>query len=67
MIAVRLNGSTRELAADSTVADAVSLLTQAPVGVAVALDDGVVPRTLWPTTALYDGARVEVLTAVQGG
>lgn len=38
-----------------------------PTGVAVALDDAIVPRGLWATTAVPVGARVEVVTAVQGG
>ena len=36
-------------------------------GVAVAVGDEVVPRAEWPITRLADGARVEVLTAMQGG
>jgi len=36
-------------------------------GVAVAVDGEVVPRNAWPTAALDEEARVEVLTAVQGG
>jgi sulfur carrier protein len=36
-------------------------------GVAVAVDGAVVPRAAWPDTVLTDGARLEVLTAVQGG
>ncbi|MCW3016865.1 MAG: hypothetical protein JWO02_3957 [Solirubrobacterales bacterium] len=36
-------------------------------GVAVALGDEVVPRTVWATTILTEGDRVEVLVAVQGG
>ena len=39
----------------------------APQGVAVALDDAVVPRGAWPTTTVRPGDRVEVVTAVQGG
>jgi sulfur carrier protein len=35
-------------------------------GIAVALDQVVLPRSGWATT-LCDGARVEVVTAVQGG
>lgn len=35
-------------------------------GVAVAVDSSLVPRTNWATT-LVDGARIEVVTAVQGG
>lgn len=36
-------------------------------GVAVAVDGEVVPRAAWATFAVSDGARVEVLTAMQGG
>jgi sulfur carrier protein len=36
-------------------------------GVAVAVDAAVVPRGEWGTTTLDDGARVEVLRAIQGG
>jgi len=36
-------------------------------GVAVAVEGAVVPRTAWATTTLEPDARVEVLTAVQGG
>lgn len=36
-------------------------------GIAVAVDGEVVPRTQWGAFTLADGARVEVLTAIQGG
>ena len=36
-------------------------------GIAVAVDAEVVPRGAWGSTVLEDGARVEVVTAVQGG
>ena len=36
-------------------------------GVAVALDDTVVPRSRWASTEIPEGARVDALTAVQGG
>lgn len=36
-------------------------------GVAVAVDGEVVPRAAWDTFALEQDARVEVLTAMQGG
>ncbi|HXA90360.1 MAG TPA: sulfur carrier protein ThiS [Mycobacterium sp.] len=35
-------------------------------GIAVALDLSVLPRSDW-TTRLFEGARLEVVTAVQGG
>ena len=36
-------------------------------GVAVAVGDRVVRRADWPATPVGDGARVEVITAAQGG
>ncbi len=36
-------------------------------GIAVAVDHGVVPRSEWREFALPADARVEVLTAMQGG
>lgn len=39
----------------------------APQGVAVAVNDAVVPRGSWATTHVAPGDRVEVVTAVQGG
>lgn len=64
---VSVNGQARELAAGSTVALLVGELAGDRAGVAVAVNDTVVPRAAWPTTLLDDGDRVEVLTAVQGG
>ncbi len=36
-------------------------------GVAVAVNDAVVPRSTWPAHALADGDRVLVIQATQGG
>ena len=49
------------------VLDALGALGLPRTGVAVAVDGEVVPKARWAATALADGARVEVLTAVQGG
>jgi sulfur carrier protein len=66
---VLLNGSEAELADGATVAAALDSLDLpgAGRGVAVAVDAEVVPRGEWAATELYDGARVEVLRAIQGG
>ncbi|HXE43569.1 MAG TPA: sulfur carrier protein ThiS [Conexibacter sp.] len=66
---VQLNGEWRDVADGATVADAVALLG-VPLdarGVAVAVDREVVRRGAWAQTTLTSGARVEVLTAIQGG
>jgi sulfur carrier protein len=66
---VTVNGEPRELPTGTTVAIMVASLPGAPEGrgVAVALDGEVVPRGVWGETELADGARVEVVVAVQGG
>jgi sulfur carrier protein len=66
---VLVNGESRELATGTTVAGVVASIPAAPEGrgVAVALDGQVVPRGRWQETELIDGARVEIVVAVQGG
>ena len=66
---VLLNGETAELAEGATVQAAVDTLDlpAAGRGVAVAVDAEVVPRTEWERHELREGARVEVLRAIQGG
>ena len=68
MTRVVINGEPRELPAGATVERAAEA-AGAPAsrrGVAVAVDGEVVPRAEWERP-LADGARVEVLQAVQGG
>jgi sulfur carrier protein len=64
-----LNGAETELASGATVQSALAALDLpgAPRGVAVAVDAEVVPRGQWDAHVLHDGARVEVLRAIQGG
>jgi sulfur carrier protein len=66
---IRLNGESCDVPAGETVAAALGRLGLEPDarGVAVAVDGEVVPRARWQTYALGEGARVEVLTAMQGG
>jgi len=66
-VVVWINGERRVLADGATVPDALGVLGLPRTGVAVAVDGEVVPKARWAATALRDGARVEVLTAVQGG
>jgi len=66
-ITVLVNGERRSLAAPLALDALVATLTTAHSGVAAAVNDTVVPRSRWAGTALADGDRVEILTAVQGG
>ncbi|OLE29059.1 MAG: thiamine biosynthesis protein ThiS [Catenulispora sp. 13_1_20CM_3_70_7] len=67
-----VNGEAAQTDADSTVADLVTSLVEAARdgqrgGIAVAVNETVVPRAAWDATKLAPGDRVEILTAVQGG
>jgi len=64
-----VNGQRFDMPAGETVAAALERLGLSldARGVAVAVDGEVVPRADWKTFALAQDARVEVLTAMQGG
>lgn len=76
---ITLNGEPAELPTGTTLRELVHRLTGREIteagiaadggrlGVAVTLDDAVVPRGSWAETVLADGDRVDVVTAVQGG
>lgn len=66
---ILLNGERVEMPAGTSLLHALEHIgiTVATRGVAVAVDGEVVPRTHWEAYALHDGARVEALTATQGG
>jgi sulfur carrier protein len=68
-VKVVLNGESTELRDGATVEAALESLDLpgAGRGVAVAVDAEVVPRGQWAATALHEGARVEILRAIQGG
>lgn len=64
---IQLNGRPRDLDAPPTLGELVDAEVPDRRGVAVALDGEVVPRDAWDTTRVADGARVEIVAAVQGG
>jgi sulfur carrier protein len=66
---VVLNGETTDIQPGATVQallDGLDLPADGR-GVAVAVDQEVVPRGEWARHELNDGAKVEILRAIQGG
>ncbi|AQA03836.1 thiamine biosynthesis protein ThiS [Mycobacterium sp. MS1601] len=63
---ILLNDEEIEIEEHTTVSALLTLRGIPDKGVAVAVDWAVLPRSRWDTS-LSDGARVEVVTAVQGG
>lgn len=73
-IGVRVNGADHRVEPGTTVTDLVAAVRPAavddagrPRGVAVAVDEQVVPRPQWDATTLDDGAVVEIVSATPGG
>lgn len=66
---IHLNGAPVPLADAATLAAVLAAAGADPArpGIAVAVNDRVVPRAAWATTVLAPGDRVEVLQAVAGG
>lgn len=79
MSTIQLNGDAATLAAGTTVADLVTAVTGRAIlptgqpadggrlGVAVARNAHIVPRSRWSATAVEADDDVEIVTAVQGG
>lgn len=63
---INVNERQVEVAEATTVAALLASMGYPDRGIAVAVDQAVLPRSRW-ATALSDGARLEVVTAVQGG
>jgi len=68
-ISITLNGDPVELPERATLSEMMRNLGRDPEekGIAVALNDSVVRRALWPRTQLSEGDEVEIITAFQGG
>ncbi len=67
MIAVRVNGQPAELSDGASLAELVASHVAPAKGVAIALNEEVVPRSAWVATSLAEGDRIEILIAAQGG
>ncbi|WP_462417495.1 sulfur carrier protein ThiS [Kytococcus sp. Marseille-QA3725] len=65
---IRFNGDERHLAPGTTLEQLVSeAVGPGHAGVAVAVDEEVVPAPRWAGRVLQQGERVELLTPVAGG
>jgi len=62
-----VNGTEHDLASGATVSALLDALALRRDGVAVALNDDVVPRAEHATRILHDGDRLEIIVAVAGG
>ena len=64
---VQLNGESREVRDQATLADLVSELSLEPARIAIELNKDVVRRGQWAETTLAEGDRIEIVHFVGGG
>ena len=64
---ILLNGEPREEPAELTVAQLLARLEMPPRGIAVELNQQVVPRSRHAEQKLRDGDRIEIVSLVGGG
>ena len=62
-----VNDEPRELPAEATVADLVTVLGLGPRRIAVEVNRAVVPRVEYPARRLCDGDTIEIIHFVGGG
>ena len=64
-----VNGKATDTGRDPTIRDVLLRLDIDPerAGIAVAVDAEIARRGEWPLRTVPDGARVEIVTATQGG
>ena len=64
---ILLNGQPREEPAELTVAELLARLKLPPRGIAVELNQQIVPRSRHAEQKLRDGDRIEIVSLVGGG
>lgn len=64
---ITLNGSRHEIADGTTVEQLCSVFSVPERGIAVAMNSEVIPRSGWASTRVLPDAKVEIITAAQGG
>lgn len=62
-----INGESREIEAETTLAHVLSDLRIPATGTAVAVNDRVVPKTEHAAYRIREGDRIEIIVAVAGG
>ena len=67
MIQLSVNGKSRQLAPDASVAGLLDSMALAGKRVAVERNGEIVPRSRYADTVLADGDRLEIVVAVGGG
>ncbi|MEN8175605.1 MAG: sulfur carrier protein ThiS [Pseudomonadota bacterium] len=64
---IKVNGESRDIAADATLAVLVEQLDLSGKRVAIEINQELVPRSTFPAHTLNEGDQVEIVQAIGGG
>lgn len=64
---ITINGQSSEIAASCTLEQLVSELLPSGKGIALAVNQSVVPKSDWPSRRLSPHDSITIITATQGG
>lgn len=67
MITVHVNDTAHSIAVDSSIADLLSQLEISANGIAIAIDQQIIPQTEWGNYKLQDKQNILLIKATQGG
>ncbi len=66
-IVVSVNEKTQSFSKEATLQTMLSQLTIAENGIAIAINEQIIPKTNWATTKLNNNDKILIITATQGG
>jgi len=64
---IKINNTIKEIADFATIQDMVAFLDIIPAGTAIAVNNAVMPKAVWPHTVLKPTDSVTIIRATQGG
>ena len=67
MVAIELNGETREVHAEDCIQDLIDALSLTNQALAIAVNREVVPRAYWRERRFAVGDKVDIVKAIGGG
>lgn len=67
MITVHVNNTAHTIPMDSSIADLLSQLKISANGIAIAIDQNIIPQSEWDTYKLQDKQNLLLIKATQGG
>lgn len=64
---IQINGEAQEFELTLTVSELLAKLEQDMAGVAIAINQNIIPQTEWASAQLQDGDQVALFRAIAGG